>query len=253
MKKIVLALFISLLTLFSLHAQTKKVLSGINSVETKETIEFSYNNKNQLVYFSEKGRVAFREFSLKYDKTTNRLIECKMDQDRGEVVHQIKYTYNDGFITEDITKSGRQYRQKESEQNKISVDENGRLTYTTFDDGNLWEEFIYDANNNLIHYTIYSALGDPDYKYDSQYNDDISAFTGIKDMPLWFWGVYLNQMKWCRDFIGKNNPANIMMNDPRFGEDEVAVTYEYDADGYPEKQYYNGELLIEFTYKVVKK
>ncbi|MBK5722627.1 hypothetical protein JGH11_17265, partial [Dysgonomonas sp. Marseille-P4677] len=247
MKKALAIISILFLTFSSISAQ-KKLLSQINSLDTKETVNLKYNNKGQLVYFEEKGIVTFREFSFKYDKNSNKLSECNMNQDRGELVTNSKYHYNDGYITEEIVSSGKQVREKKViDHIKIHIDNKNRLTKTVFDDGKPWEEFVYDENNNMIIYTQHSALtegGSKIIKY--KFNQDKSAFWAIEHIPAWFWAWHINSMRWCRDFIGQNNPNEFTTEDPKYGTDTIEVTYEYDHDGFPTKQYYNGKLVREF-------
>ncbi|MDU1891435.1 MAG: RHS repeat domain-containing protein [Dysgonomonas sp.] len=252
-KSLLCVLLSFFITGFSLQAQTKKLLTSVNSIESKETIELKYNGKNQLVYLSEKGVIIFREFSFKYDKVTNQLTEAKMDQDRGDIVYNSKFTHTSGFVTEDLKKSGRQYPEKEDEQNQLDIDAKGNLIDTKFDDGSVWDKFSYDANGNLSKYIIHSASGTPIYVADYTYGNIISPFAGISDFPQWFWAMYVNNMKWCRDFIGPNSPDSLLLDDPRFGEDDIKITYELDADGYPVKQFYNDVLVREFTYTPAKK
>ncbi|WP_029905032.1 hypothetical protein [Prevotella sp. 10(H)] len=233
-------------------AQTKQLVQ-IDSKQTKEVINLKYNNKNQLVYFDEKGVATYKEFTFKYDKSTNILTECTMNQDRGELIINYKYTYNGNTVTEEATSSGKQIKEKKIvDILDIHIDNKGRLTKTVFEDGKPWEQFDYDDNDNLVSYAQNSALDNGKKIVVSKYNNDKSAFLSIESIPAWFWGWHINSMKWSSNFIGKNNPNEIATEDPRFGSDTIEITYEYDTDGYPVKQFYNGELVREFTYKITK-
>lgn len=236
-----------------ISAQDKKLLIEINSLKTNEIIGFSYNKMNQLTYFDEKGVATYREFTFKYDKNSGKLSECIINQDRGEFIASSKFTYNNpDYVAEEIKTSGKKINIKTTEQDKIHIDVNGRLTKTAFDDGKLWEEFEYDSNNNIIKYTQHSALGDNDVISTNIYNNEKSAFLNIDNIPAWFWALHMNNMRWCSDFAGKNNLKESTVVDPRFGTTVTEVTYDYDSEGYPTKQYYNGELVKEFKYKVIK-
>ncbi len=253
MKRLLLLTLCSIFLIISADAQIKKLLTTVNSIKTKEVIELKYNSQNQLIYFDEKGTVTYREFSLKYDKASNQLSECTINNDKGELVLNSKYTYGTaGYITEEVKSSGKKLQGKSTEQNKIYIDSKGRLTKTAFDDGKLWEEFEYDKNNNITKYTLHSAFGDSDIVTTHKYNKDKSVFANIENLPAWFWALHMNNVKWCGDFVGKNNPNEAVSVDPRFGTDTVEITYQYDADGYPVKQLYNGKVVKEFTYKIIK-
>lgn len=235
----------------SIHAQNKKLLVEINSIKTKEVIELKYNNKNQLIYFDEKGVATYREFTFKYDKSNN-LSECTVNQEKGEFITNSKFIYEDaGYITEERKISGKKVNIKTTEQEKIYIDTKNRLTKTVFDDGKIWEEFEYDDNNNIIKYTQHSAFGDNDVITTNAYNDDKSVFFNIENIPVWFWALHMNNMRWCSDFTGKNNLKKSTIIDPRFGTSVIEVTYEYDNEGYPTKQYYDGELVKEFKYQII--
>ena len=211
-----------------------------------------YSDKNQLIYFDEKGTVTYREFTLKYDKISNQLVECLMNRDKGEIIINSKFIYNNGeYITEEVKNSGRQLR-KMTEYNKIYIDTNNRLTKTVFDDGKLWEEFIYDTNSNLSRYLVHSAFGSSDIETNYKFDLNKTIFSYIENMPAWFWALHMSNMKWCGDFLGKNNAIENTTQDARFGTETIEITYDYDQDGYPVKQYYNGEIMKEFKYKMIK-
>lgn len=250
MKRFILTSLIGILSAgFTLYAQSKQLIQ-INSVKTKEIVDLKYNNKKQLTYFVEKGVVTFREFTFKYDKITNLLSECIMNQDRGELITNSRYTYNDGYIAEEVASSGKQVKEKKvTDHLQIHIDHKGRLTKTVFEDGKPWEEFVYDENNNLVTYTQYGATNEGSKITIFKFNNDKSAFLNIESIPAWFWAWHVNSMRWCGDFIGKNNPSGFTTEDPRYGTDTIEVTYEYDTDGYPVKQFYNGELVREMIYK----
>ncbi len=245
MKRFILTSLIGILSAgFTLYAQSKQLIQ-INSVKTKEIVDLKYNNKKQLTYFVEKGVVTFREFTFKYDKITNLLSECIMNQDRGELITNSRYTYNDGYITEEVASSGKQVKEKKvTDHLQIHIDHKGRLTKTE-----PWEEFVYDENNNLVTYTQHGATNEGSKITIFKFNNDKSAFLNIESIPAWFWAWHVNSMRWCGDFIGKNNPSGFTTEDPRYGTDTIEVTYEYDTDGYPVKQFYNGELVREMIYK----
>lgn len=251
MKKLLLIFLLGFLSI-SISAQTKKLITEISVIQPRQLITFKYNTKNQLIYFDEKGVVTYREFTLKYDKAGSRLVECLMNRDNGEMVISSKYIYgNEGYITEEAKSSGRQLR-KMTDYNKIYTDNSGRLTKTTFEDGKLWEEFSYDENNNLTKYLTHSASGKNDINIDYLYDTQISVLSGMGNFPLWFWALHMNNMKWCSDFIGNNNAIESTTIDSRFGTETVEITYDYDSDGYPVKQYYDGELAKEFKYQPAK-
>lgn len=252
MKKSLFFLLLCLLTSnLVINAQVKKLLIEINSFHTKHVINLRYNDKNQLIYFDEKGTVTYREFTLKYDKTSNQLIECLMNRDKGEMIINSKFIYNnENYITEEIKNSGRQLR-KTTEYNKIYIDANNRLTKTMFEDGKLWEEFAYDNNSNLSKYLVHSAFGSSDIETDYKFDTYKTIFSNIENMPSWFWALHMNNMKWCGDFLGKNNAIENTTQDARFGTETIEITYDYDQDGYPVKQYYNGEIMKEFKYKMI--
>lgn len=250
MKRALAIISIVSFTLLSLSAQEKR-LSQINSFDTKETVNLKYNNKGQLIYFEEKGVVTYREFTFKYDKVSNLLAECNMNQDRGELITNSKYAYNTEYITEQITSSGKQIREKKvTDYINIYLDNKNRLTKTVFDDGKPWEEFVYDDNNNVIIYTQHSALSEGGSKVITyKFNDDKSAFLAIGAIPAWFWAWHISSLRWSNGFIGENNPNMLTTEDPRYGTDIIDVTYEYDNEGFPVKQYFDGILVKEFVYK----
>lgn len=253
MNKNLLFLFLCLFTgNLAINAQVKKLLTEINSIQTKNVITFKYNDKNQLIYFDEKGTVTYREFTLKYDKASNRLTECFMNRDKGEMIINSKFIYNnEDYITEEAKNSGRQLR-KTTEYNKIYIDANNRLTKTMFEDGKLWEEFVYDTNNNLSKYLVHSAFGNSDIETDYKFDTYKTIFSNIENMPSWFWALHMNNMKWCGDFLGQNNARENITQDARFGTESIEITYEYDQEGYPVKQYYDEELMKEFKYKIIR-
>lgn len=235
------------------NAQGKKLLVEINSLKTKEVIGFKYDNKNKLVYFDEKSVATYREFTLKYDKNSGKLSECVNNNDKGEFVYTSKFSYNHpDYIEEEMKSTGKKINIKTTDNNKIFIDGKNRLTKSMFDDGKLWEELEYDANDNIVKYTLHSALGDNDVITTNTYNNDKSIFSDIENMPSWFWALHMNNMRWCTDFTGKNNPKERTVIDPRFGTEVINITYDYDSDGYPVKQYYNNELVKEFKYIPVK-
>ncbi|MDR2955979.1 MAG: hypothetical protein LBV43_12960 [Prevotella sp.] len=243
---------ISLILCFSLNAQVKKLISEINSLDTKEVISFKYNEKNQLIFFDEKGSVTYREFSFKYNKK-GKLEECSVNEDKGQFIQNSRFTYKeDDIIEEELKSSGKRMSGKITEYNKYTIDERGRLTKTLFDDGTLWEEFQYDDNNNLTSYINYTAKGDKDnviiYKRGSESSDMLSTNT----FPVWFWALQLHTMQWCINMLGKNNIVEYTKDSSRYGTDVIEVTYEFDSDGYPIKQYYDGELVREFKYKIIQ-
>jgi len=253
-RKLRIAVFSLLLLInISMFAQVKKLISEISSLNTKEIMTFRYNNKNQLIYFDEKGIVTYREFTLKYDKVNGQLSECVINQDRGELILNIKYYYdNTEYIREEVKSSGKKLQGKTTETNNIYLDDKRRLTKTTFDDGKLWEEFKYDDNNNVVAYTIHSTLGDSDSFTTYKFNDKNSVFSDIESLPTWFWALHLNNMKWIDGFVGRNMPVEYTTEDPRYGVETIEITYDYDNDGYPVKQYYDGVLVKEFRYKLAK-
>ena len=252
MKKILLFFISGLLSATMVSYAQKKLLTEINSIDTKEVIGFKYNSKNQLIYFDEKGVITYTECRLKYNKT-NQLEECAINQDRGELILNFKYSYSsEGAISEEVKSSGRKLHEKTIDVNPIHVDAKGRLLKTTFDDGNLWEEFGYDDNNNLVKYKMYSALGANDKESEYKFDTNKSPFSDIADFPVWFWALHISRARWCADFIGQNNAIENTTNDSKYGLDTVEITYAYDKDGYPVKQYYNGELVKEFKYKAIK-
>lgn len=249
MRKTLFLLF-ALVINFSAFAQGRKLLVEINSINTKEVISLKYNSKNQLVYFVEKGIATYSEYTLKYDKATERLSECVMNQDKGELVTNSKYIYADpSYIVEELKSSGKKLHSKITEFDTIRIDDKGRLTKTKFDDGKLWEEFQYDDNNNLVKYIVHSATGGKDRITDYEFDANKSVFSNIVNMPTWFWALHMNKMRWCSDFIGSNSAIASAIDDPRWGINSVEITYDYDNDGYPVKQYYDDELVKEFKYK----
>lgn len=251
MKKALALVLFSLLCLnFSIDAQTKKLIIEINSIQSKEVVSLKYNSKNQLIYIEEKGPIIFREFTLKYDKN-GKLAECLINRDRGEAINNSKFMYdNNEYITEEVKSSGKQLR-KITEYNKIYTDNSDRLSKTTFEDGNLWEMFSYDNHNNLVKYSVHSISGKEDIVVDYSFDTKKSIFSSIESLPLWFWTLHMNNMKWCSDFLGHNNAIEATTLDSRFGTETKDITYEYDADNYPIKQYYDGVLAKEFKYKAI--
>lgn len=248
MRKILPLLFALVINL-SAFAQTQKLLAEINSINTKEVISLKYNSKNQLVYFVEKGIATYSEYTLKYDKA-NRLSECIMNQDKGELVTNSKFIYdNPSYIIEELKSSGKKLHSRIVEFDTIRIDQKGRLTKTKFDDGKLWEEFAYDENNNLVKYIVHSATGAKDRITDYEFGANKSVFSNIVDIPVWFWALHMNKMRWCGDFIGDNSATSNTTDDPRWGVSSIEITYDYDSDGYPVKQYYDDELVKEFKYK----
>ncbi|MDR0823877.1 MAG: hypothetical protein LBN74_02210 [Prevotella sp.] len=254
MKKYLSILFCALFSFgLTLCAQTKKLPVEINSIHTKNIITLKYNAKNQLIHFTEKGTVIYREFTLKYDKANNQLIECLMNSDNGEMVVNSKFIYNNAdYIMEEAKSSGKQLRSKITEYNKIYIDNRGRFSKSMFEDGKMWEEPSYDSDNNLVKYLVYSASGQVDIQSDYKFDTHKSIFSGIENLPLWFFAMQMNNMKWCGDFLGKNNAIENTFQDARFGTETIEITYEYDQDGYPVKQYYDGELAKEIKYITVR-
>ncbi len=252
MKKILLLFISALLSTTVISYAQKKLLIEINSINTKEVIGFKYNSKNQLIYFDEKGVVTYTEYRLRYDKA-NQLVECVMNQDKGELILSSKYSYSsDASILEEIKSSGKKMHTKTIDVNPILVDNEGRLVKTTFDDGNIWEEFDYDNNNNLVKYKVHSAFGNDDKVSEYKFDTNKSPFSDIIDFPVWFWALHMNKVRWCGDFLGQNNAVENATDDSKYGLDTVEITYAYDEDGYPIKQYYNGELVKEFKYKTLQ-
>lgn len=251
MRKICFLLFLTLLFICTpLFSQQKKLLVQINSIKTNEVIELKYNNKSQLIYFDEKGVATYREFTFKYDKNTGQMAECQINQENGQYITNMKFSYdNTDYIVAEVKNSGKKVNIKSTDYEKIYTDINGRLIKTVFDDGKVWEEFEYDQNNNINKYTQHSALGDSDVVTTNTYNDNKSIFSDIEGIPSWFWALNMNNMKWCSDFIGKNNLIESTVIDPRFGTEITNVKYDYDEDGYPLRQYYNDILVKEFKYK----
>lgn len=234
-------------------AQVKKLISEINSLGTKETITFKYNNKNQLVYFDEKGAVTYREFTLKYDKTDGKLIECIVNEDKGELTSSSKYDYtNPNYIKEEIKTSGKKRQNKTTDYNDIHLDKKSRLAKTMFSDGKLWEEFKYNENHNIISYIIYSATGNKNTSTTYKFNTQNAVFLNVENFPLWFLALHLNNMKWAQGITGENMPVEFTADDPIYGIETMEVTYDYDKDGYPIKQYYDEKLVREFSYKEIK-
>lgn len=249
MKKLLL-LFFFLTILLSINAQNGKLITEIKSLHTNETISFKYNSKNQLIYFDEKGVITYREFSLKYDKKTDRLTEFTINQDRGEYVANMKYTYdNPDYIVQEISTSRKKVKANATEHDNIYTDDKGRLLKTSFDGGQPWERFVYDNNNNLTLYTVYTVSGKKEQESEYTYDNKRSIFSGIKNLPLWFWTLCMNNMRWCSEFTGSNNAVETNSESNKYGISTVEITYDYDADGYPVRQYYDGELAKEFKYK----
>lgn len=256
MKRIlrITALGLLLLINLSMNAQVRKLISGINSIGTKELITFRYNNKNQLVYFDEKGVATFRHFTLKYDKTTGQLIEHNMNEEDGELTMNIKYDYqsNAGHIREKIKMGGKKNQDKLTHYNDIQMDDKGRLAKTIFDDGQPWEDFEYDDNNNILKYTLHSAGGKDNTSSTYKFNTEYGIFCNMLNPPLWLFALNLNNMKWAEGLIGSNLPIEVTADDPRYGTETTEITYEYDSDGYPLRQYYDGKLVREFSYTPIK-
>ncbi|WP_165020835.1 hypothetical protein [Dysgonomonas sp. ZJ279] len=247
MKKLLIIVAI-LLTTCSLNAQVKKLVHRINSTVESETIEFRYNAKNQLVFFSEMGIAFYREYSLKYDKS-DRLVERNMNRDRGDIITNIRYTYTSpDYVTENVSMRGK-LQGRATESNRIHIDSLGRLTKTTFADEVLWEEFNYDNNNNLTRYIFHFVADGGQRDIDYTYGNDISPFANIQNLPEWFWAYHMNNLKWCAEFMGKNSATSFDIDDTRVNDSEAVITYEYDQDGYPVKQFYNGEIAREFVYR----
>jgi len=234
-------------------SQVKKLLSEVDSKITREVVSFKYNNKNQLIYFDEKGTATYREFTLKYNKADGKLSECIINQERGEVIYSSKFSYNNpDYITEEVKNSGKKINIKSIDENKIYIDKQERLLKTMFDEKNIWEEFEYDRNNNVVKYIQHSAQGDSDVITTKIYSDKNTIFINIENIPVWFWALLMNNMRWCNDFVGKNIPSQTTVVDQRFGTEVTKITYDYDDDGYPIRQYYNNELVKEFKYRVIK-
>lgn len=255
MKKTIRITIFSLLLLinFSMSAQVKKLISEINSVGTKETITFKYNNKNQLIYFDEKGVVTYREFTLKYDKINGQLTECIIHEDKGELISSTKYDYsNPNYIREEIKTSGKKVQNKTTDYNDIHIDDKNRLTKTIFSDEKLWEEFVYDENDNIITYTIHAASGNSNTSTTYKFNTQNGVFLNINNLPIWLLALHLNNMKWAEGITGKNTPVEFTGDDPIYGTETTEVSYVYDEDGYPVRQYYDGKLVREFSYKQIK-
>lgn len=255
MKKTIRIIIFGLLLLINLpvSAQVKKLVSEINSVGTKETITFKYNNKNQLVYFDEKGVVTYREFTFKYDKTNGRLTECITNEDKGELISSAKYDYsNPDYIREEVKTSGKKIHSKTTDYNDIHIDDKNRLIKTMFNDEKLWEEFVYDEKDNIITYTIYAASGKSNTSTTYKFSTQNPVFLNIDNLPLWFLALHLNNMKWSEGITGKNMPVEFITDDPVYGTETTEVAYVYDEDGYPIRQYYDGKLVREFSYKKIK-
>lgn len=247
-KSILLIAFILLLT--DTQAQ-RKLLVEINSIKTKEVIGFKYDNKNQLVYFDEKGTVTYTEYMLKYDKTS-KLIECVSNQDRGDLIIHHKYQkMESGEISEMRIRSGKKIGSKSVDTNPLILDLHNRLIEVKYEDGRTWENFEYDDNNNLSKYILYSASGKEELKTVWKFDSTKSPFSNISNLPYWFWSSQIDKIKWSKDFIGENNAIENEIEDIVLGFDIIEITYEFDKDGYPLKQFYNGELVKEFKYKSI--
>lgn len=236
----------------TLEAQVKKQLIGVTSVKIKETIGLKYNARNQLIFIEEKSPSIYREISLTYGQD-GILYESSINQDKGELVSTAKYIYeSDGYIIEEVKIKNKKTEEESSAKNKIFFDEKGRLTKSTFRDSGLWEEFKYEeSGNNISQYIIHSPSGKNDVFTNYEYENDKSIFYNISFFPYWFFTLHMNQLTWYRDFASEKNPVSITIKSPGYEEESIKVSYQYDPDGYPIKQFYNGELMKEFTYKSI--
>lgn len=249
--KRILSTLLFFCTIISLNAQQKKLITEIKSTHTNEVIQFKYNSKNQLTYFDEKGVITYREFTLKYDKKTDILTECIINQDRGEFMSNSKYNYeNPEYIIQETKTGGKKNSIKTTENSKIFIDNEGRLEKTILD-GKPWEVFSYDERDNLIKYTVYSASEKMDQDSEYTFDSKKSILSNMENLPNWFWTLHMNNMKWCSEFIGENNAIENTTEFAKFSATTIEITYDYDGDGYPVKQYYDGKLVKEFKYKTI--
>ncbi|MFV0330783.1 MAG: hypothetical protein ACK5KL_13365 [Dysgonomonas sp.] len=99
---------------------------------------------------------------------------------------------------------------------------------------------------------MHSAFGNSDIETDYKFDTYKTIFSNIENMPSWFWALHMNNMKWCGDFLGQNNARENITQDARFGTESIEITYEYDQEGYPVKQYYEEELMKDFKYKIIR-
>lgn len=252
MKKYIFTFLCLSIIILNANAQSRKLITEINSIASNETIIFKYNSKNQLTDIEEKGPIVFRVISLKYDKKSGRLTEYTINQDRGEFLTNTKFGYDDaGNITQEVKSSRKKIEINAPQFTNIQLDDKGRLLKTFFE-GKLWEEFVYDDNDNLAKYVVYSVSGRIDQESEYTHDDKTSALSGMENLPKWFWALNLNSMKWCAEFIGKNNAVEDTTEYAKYSAVTTEITYNYDADGYPLKQYHDGVLAKEFSYKGVK-
>ena len=242
---IILLLFV---TICYMSAQNKKILTNINSIISQEQIEFKYDSKGQLKSLTEKGKTALREFSFKYDKD-NRLVECNINRDKGSIIRNSKYSFIDNkTIKETVIEKGRMLNSILEDAETLYLDDKGLLARILFDNGDIWEQFSYDNNENLIHYTYNSTTLRGTSETTLKYDNNKSPLS-IVSLPKWFWAHILNNTKRCFDFIGTNNAIESFTKDLYKDDTKIAISYQYDKEGYPVKQFYNGELVRELIYK----
>lgn len=242
---IILSLLVGFCTI---DAQNRKILTSINSIVSHEQIEFKYDSKNQLKSLTEKSKIALREFSFRYDKE-GRLLQCNINRDKGGIIRESKYTYADknNEVLEVYTEKGRLVPTIEDSET-LYLNNDGFLSKILFDDGRVWEQFEYDSNNNLVTYKYNSATDRGTSSTFYKYDNNPSPLSGIS-LPRWFWAHIMTNTKWCADFIGTNNAAESFIRDLYKDDVKTTITYDYDADGYPTKQYYNQKLVREFSYR----
>lgn len=254
MKKVLVILLGVFILICGIQAQVKKQLVTIKLSE-KERIDFKYNYKNQLISFIETGVISLYQYNFKYDKD-GCLIECNIVRDKGDVNITSKYNYaqaskaENAYVMEEMTISGR-LATKNTENNKIYIDANQRIENVFLDNGTPWENFEYDNDGNLIKYTLHIDTKGKVSTISYLYDNHISPLTNIT-LPTWFWANHISNLKWSGEFIGKNNASSSTSEVSREEPIGINITYEYDNDNYPIKQYYNGNLSKEFTYKVIK-
>ena len=251
----------------NINAQStvNKRLVRIDFPVENRTISFSYNRKNELTRVEEANRMTL---TLRHNSDGS-LRESRLDWNRGGTRIDRTYSYDGNRVTVAVRRSGRNQSNSRSTET-IVLDGSMHLTRSYAWDGSLNESFVYDANNNL---TKFQWFGSNVTTTTYEYNDDVSPFSNIhKSIPTWFWAH--KNLDWTKGFWGKNTikrltkvtvdedgnqvfaveRRNLNMPRPTSGDKTLVInfTYEYDSDGFPIRQYKNGELAMIFTYETFR-
>lgn len=248
-------LFILLLLAGKANAQgsQSKLLTKIGGLPYQQEVNFQYDKSAKLVGFVVKYANYDDVYKLKYDKQ-GRLIERKLDSENGSIKIDFYYAYQPGKIVFTI-KTGGRIQEKSTKTIDYPIGEDGRL-YKEYSGNNFLEkEFEYDANGNIAKIIQYYA-NNSTLTTEYEYSENLTPFASLADIPAWLWAYNFATKTWADGLWGKNLPTKVKTvkanADGSKKEEIFELKYEFDADGYPTKQYMNGKVVKEFFYQARK-